>query len=396
MRRLSRFEREALSEWRAEMALYAQGELTAAAREHLRMLLERSLEVEITQRLSAPRYVRTAKRTDWRNGHRRRDLTSELGLLRGIRVPRSRRGTYQPRVFGRYARRQPLVNALIQEMFIAGVATRRVGEVLAAVLGDCPSATTVSRIAAELDRRVREFHHQRLQDRWPFLVADGVRMTIKTARGASKYLVLVVYAMDKQGRRELLAFRLAQAESEAEWTALLQDLWQRGLEGEMLEMVISDGAPGLLAALAMVYPHVRHQRCWVHKLRNVANCVRKADQKEVMRGARAIYLAQTKREALWAFQRWKGCWQHLYPKAVACLEKDLDALLCCFDYPAGLRPKIRTTNAIERAFREVRRRTRPMSVFTNERSCERIIYALIAHLNAQWSRKPSPKFTHNS
>lgn len=388
MNKLSRFEREALSSWRSEMALYAQGELTEAAREYLRKLLQWSMEVEVDQRLGAPRYVRCTRRADWRNGYRQRDLVTSLGLLKGLRVPRSRKGTYEPKVFARYSRRQPLVNGLIREMFIAGVATRRVGEILAAVLGETPSASTVSRIARELDKRAGEFHHRQLEDRWTFLLLDGVTMKVKGACGLKKRLVLVAYGMDTAGKRALLDFRLAKGESEAEWSALLESLRQRGLQGKALRLAITDGATGLAAALLLVYPHAKHQRCWVHKLRNVANYVRKRDEKEVMAGARAIYLADTRKDAVAAFRTWRALWQEAYPKAVACLEKDLEALLQCFDYPAQLRVKIRTTNAIERAFREVRRRTRPMSAFTNDQSCERIVYALIQHLNTQWSRRP--------
>ncbi len=155
MRRVSGWEAEALSEWREEMSLYSQGELTAGAREHLRFMLERTMETEISVQLGSSRYVRSAKRSDWRNGYRQRDLVTELGLLTGLQVPRSRKGSYQPRVFERYQRRTRTVNALMREMFVAGVATRRVGEVLETLLGDRPSASTVSQIAKELDISVR-------------------------------------------------------------------------------------------------------------------------------------------------------------------------------------------------------------------------------------------------
>ena len=396
MRKISRFEREALLSWRAEMALYTQGELTEAARGHLRTLLERGMEAEIDRKLGAPRYVRTARRSDWRNGYRQRDLTTAFGLLRGLRVPRSRKGDYETEVFARYQRRQPLVNALIMEMFIAGVATRRVGEVLEALLGDAPSATTVSRIAQALDERVKAFHSRALQDAWRFLVLDGVTMKVKGACGVRKRLVLVAYGMDGKGKRELLAFRLADSEAEKEWAILLEDMRRRGLCGDNLELVITDGAKGLTAALSWVYPYTKQQRCWAHKLRNVANKVRRIDQKQAVQGAQAVYLADNRKKALLAFRQWKKRWQLSYPKAVACLENDLDALLRCFAYPQELRSKIRTTNAIERSFRELRRRTRPMSVFSNDQSCERIVYALIQHLNTQWRKKPFINSTHFS
>ena len=186
------------------------------------------------------------------------------------------------------------------------------------------------------------------------------------------------------------------ADYEAEWSALLESLRSRGLEGKALRLVITDGAPGLLAAIRLVYPYAAHQRCWVHKLRNVVNNVRKADQPEVTAGAQQIYLAATRRDAIASFRRWKQRWQQLYPKAVACLERDLEELLACFDYPPRLRPKIRTTNTIERAFREVRRRTRPMTAFSNDASCERIVYALFEHLNALWGRIRQRHSTHKS
>ncbi len=396
MARVSGFEREALREWQAEVAEYAQGDLTAAAREHLRWLLERTLETEISEQLGSTRYARSATRTDWRNGYRKRDLVTELGLLTGLKVPRARHGRYQPEVFARYARRQPLVDRVIIEMFVAGVATRRIKEVLEALLGEGPSASTVSQVAKALDARVRAFHQQRLLDRWRFLIVDGVRMSVKGAEGLKQRVVLVVYGIDASGARELLDFRVAGTESEAEWGVLLQSLYQRGLEGEALEVVVSDGAAGLKGALDLVFPHAKHQRCWVHKLRNVTEKVRRVDREQVLAGAQAIYLAPHRTEAVSAFRAWKVRWEQRYPNAVACLAQDLDALLVCMDYPLEWRVKIRTTNAIERAFREVRRRTRPMSAFTNDASCERILYALVAHMNAQWSSKPHRHSTHNS
>ena len=399
MGRVSGWQREALLEWQGEMALYTQGELKTAARDFLRLLLERTLETEITLRLGARRYARGEARRDWRNGHRKRDLTTELGLLRGLRVPRSRKGTYQPQLLARYQRRDEAVNRVIVDAFVAGVATRRVGEVLEALLGEKPSAATVSRIAKELDAKAWEFHRRPLEDRWPFLVVDGVHMHVKGAAGLRTRVVLVAYAMDEKGNRELLDFRLAGSESEAEWSAFFQNLFQRGLQGARLKLVISDGAPGIKTALQLAYPYAKHQRCWAHKLRNVVNQVRKADQPAVKRGAQAIYLAETRREAIQSFRGWKRAWQERYPKAVARLEKDLDALLAHFEFPVALRVKLRTTNAIERCFVEVRRRTRPISAFTNDASCERITYALVAHLNKRWSPQPlssQTQTTHNS
>ena len=196
------------------------------------------------------------------------------------------------------------------------------------------------------------------------------------------------------GQRRLLAFRLAQAESEAAWEAFLSQLRERGLGGQHLRLISTDGCPGLHAALETVYPYVPRQRCWVHKLRNGAALRTRSQQADCLAEAKAIYLAPTRRQAVQAYWAWAQRWRGEAPKAVACLERDLDELLNFLACPEAHRRKVRTTNAIERAFREVRRRTRPMSCFTNDASCERIIYAVVSHLNKSWEGHMLLEFPH--
>ncbi len=193
------------------------------------------------------------------------------------------------------------------------------------------------------------------------LLLDGVTQKVRSASGrVKKKIVLVAYGITGDGQRELIDFRISPSESEAAWYGLINRLYHRGLEGEMLEIVVSDGSPGLAAALEYIYFDVDHQRCWVHKLRNVADKVNKADQRQVLAGARRIYLARNRRAATGAFHRWSSRWRNLYPKAARCVEKDLDALLIFLNYPEWMRKTIRSTNLIERSFKEVRRRARPM------------------------------------
>ena len=146
----------------------------------------------------------------------------------------------------------------------------------------------------------------------------------------------------------------------------------------------------------MVYPFTVHQRCWFHKMQNVAAKVRKRDRDAVVRGARRIYQAPTRRAAISAFWRWAKRWRGTYPKAVGCVETDLEALLAHFKEPPSLRATLRTTNPIERVFREVRRRTKPMTVVNNDDSLERVAYSVFHHLNTQWERKPKKVSTQNS
>jgi putative transposase len=359
-------------------------------------LLEGTMEEEIVEQLRVTKYERGKMRRGYRNGYRYRSLLTDFGLLDVVKVPRDRAGEYQPGVFERYQRRQEPVNGLVREMFLCGVSTRKVQEVLAPIL-QCPlSAQAVSRISRSLDSEVRRFHERKLADHYQYLFLDGVTLKVKGAAGVKKKLVLCAYGIRTDGTRELISFRQAPSEAEAQWQAFLDDLRQRGLEGKELELITTDGCAGLHEALNTVYPYVKRQRCWAHKLRNVAAKVKRRHQKECLAAAKTIYQAETKRKAAGQFHLWARDWRTLEPAAVNCLEKDLDELLAFLDCPREHWRKIRTTNVIERAFREIRRRTRPMSCFQNPASVDRIIYGVIAHLNSSWRQKPLLEFTHNT
>ena len=195
--------------------------------------------------------------------------------------------------------------------------------------------------------------------------------------------MLVAYGVLPAGQRQILAYHFAQGESETAWLEFLQDLFLRGLEGKNLKLIVTDGGKGLRAALPVVFPCVPQQLCWAHKLRNIAEKVRRREGSCVAQAA-AIYRAHNKNQALLAFRLWRQAWQHRRPNAVACVERDLDNLLSFFRVPQSHWKKVRSTNVIERAFRVVRRRTRPMSSFSNTESCDRIIYGVLSHLNSSW------------
>ena len=362
----------------------------------VKRLFEATMEEEIIEQLRVTKYERGVQRRGYRNGYRYRNLLTEFGILDTVKVPRDREGEYQPGMIERYQRRQQRVNGLVREMFLSGVSTRKVQEVLAPVLETRLSAQAVSRITRSLDREVRRFHEKELDDNYRYLFLDGVVLKVKGAVGVKKKVVLCAYGIKCDGTRELISFRQATAESEAQWEAFLNDLYRRGIEGKALELITTDGCPGLHQALDTVYPYVPRQQCWAHKLRNVTAKVKRQHHEECLKGARCIYLAETRREATERFHIWAREWRIPEPEAVHCIEKDLDELLPFLDCPRDYWRKVRTTNAIERAFREIRRRTRPMSCFQNPDSVDRIIYGVIAHLNKNWKGESLFQFTHFS
>lgn len=380
----------------AERKAFFEEELTERVRSEVKRLLEEALEAERSDWLGVGRYVRDREeRSDYRNGYYRRDLGTRLGLIARLKVPRTRRGC-RSQILPRYQRRQESVHELVREAFLCGISTRRVGAVLEPVLGEAYSAQTVSRIARGLDAAVERFHRRPVADSYVYLFLDGVVLKVRDGAGKVRRRgVLVAYGITGQGQREVIAYRLVRGESETAWTAFLQDLFLRGLEGRQLRLIITDGSAGLRAALGLAYPQPRMQLCWAHKLRNIADKVPKQDG-SCVREAAAIYRASSRREAEQAFRRWAERWRARRPRAVASVEHHLEELLNFFAVPEGHWIKVRTTNVIERSFREVRRRTRPMSSFTNPASCERIVYGVISHLNRSWERKPLGEFTQNT
>jgi len=340
-------------------------------------------------------YERSETRKEYRNGYWQRWILLKDGRLQ-VRMPRIRGISYESGIIPRYKQRVEEVDAALLKIFLYGASTRLTGEALRPILGEGVSAQTISNIAESLDAEVRKYHNRRVEDRYLYLFLDGIVLKKKTGFGAKKRVVLAAYGIRVDGKRELIDFMVANAESEKMWWRFLNNLYRRGLTGDALGLIVTDGNAGLENAVDLVYGAlVKRQRCWAHKLRNVANYLRKKDREHCVKEARAIYSAKNRKEAELSYGRWTQKWGSLYPKAVRCIEKDLDEMLNFYNCPKAIWVKVRTTNVIERAFREVRRRTRPMSCFNHDQSIQRIVYAVMNRLNEQWSLKPLNEFTQN-
>lgn len=359
----------------------------------VKRFLERALEVERDIHLGFESYTRGIPKEDSRNGYYERDIELAIGLIENLRIPRTRKNSYKSKLIANYKRRQKSVEDLMREMFIRGISTRQVGQILTPLLGIDPSAATVSRVAKALDEDVKKFRSQHIGDDYIYLMLDGVSMKVKAAAGAERKLVLCIYGIRSNGTRRLLYFRQEKSESQGAWERALNNVYGRGLIGENLKMLVTDGNPGMISALEMVYPDVPRQRCWAHKLRNVSNYCKKVNEKKCIAEARLIYKSETRKNALEHFKNWSEHWKSIEPQAVECLTRDIEDMLTVFTLPEEHRKMMRTTNLIERLFREVRRRTRPMSSFTNGPSCDRIIYAIFARFNERWETRPLSAFT---
>ena len=372
-----------------------EGDFKPQARLALKELLEKRLEDEMTEYLGVARYEHRGARHDYRNGHYVRHLLTEMGDL-AVMVPRGREGKFSTQLFARYARRCRSVDRVLLACFCLGLSTRKAASVLAPVLGEKVSPATISRIARDLDREVASYHSRALEDHYRYLFFDGVVLKSKGALKVQKKILLCAFGITAEGRQEMIDFYPAASESGACWEAFLNDLYRRGIKGSLCELIATDGGTGLHQALQIVYPKIALQRCWAHKTRNVLDKVKKNDQQAVKKALHRISHAAHRRQAAQAFWRFYARWKRDYPSAVSCLKKDFDQLLSFFQINnSALHSRLRTTNLIERAFREVRRRTRPMGVMAHTQSLQRIVFAVFYHLNQNWSLNPI-KFTHKS
>jgi transposase-like protein len=391
-----------------------EGDYRPEAASCLKELLEERMDEELEQYLGRARHERRSKGDpqDYRNGSYLRHLLTEIGNLI-LQVPRSRKGSLS-RVLEAYKRRSRTVDQLIMACFVLGMSTRKVSTALLSLLGERVSASTVSEVAKRLDHAVRRYHERKLEDGYRFLFFDGVVLKQKGAAKVQKKIILCVYGMSWEGRKEMIDFLLATSESQNAWEGFLRDLYERGLEGKRCELITTDGGNGLRNALEVVYPRIPRQHCWAHKTRNVLDKVKKTDQEKVKKDLQRISHAKNRQAATQAY--WSFCqkYRKVYPGAVKNLESEIEDLLSFYQVKLSskerqglnakeiqqaqmiLWKKIRTTNLIERAFREVKRRTRPMGVFGNKGSMERILYAVFYHYNSKGKEVPSFLFTQRA
>ncbi len=391
-----------------------EGDYRPAARNRLKELLEERMDEELEVHLGRGRYERReeGEAEDYRNGFYLRHLLTEIGDLI-LRIPRSRKG-FVSKVLEVYKRRSRSVDQLMMACFVLGMSTRKVATALLSLLGERVSASTVSEVAKTLDKAVKRHHERKLGDGNRFLFFDGVVLKQKGAAKVQKKIILCVYGVTWEGKKEMIDFLLATSESQNAWEGFLRDLYRRGLEGSRCELITTDGGKGLGNALEVVYPRILRQHCWAHKTRNVLGKVKKGDQEKVKKELQRISHGKNRQAATQAY--WSFCqkYRRAYPGAVKSLESEIEDLLSFYQVKVSAKErqglgakdlqkaqralwrKIRTTNLIERAFREVKRRTRPMGVFVNRNSMERILYAVFFHYNSQGQEIPSLPFTQNA
>jgi transposase-like protein len=374
----------------------SQGDFWEGLRERVikktKKALGRVLVEEVKGVVGCSKYERSEDRKGYLNGSYERGLFSEYGWIEGIKVPRVRGVSWAPSVWDKYKRRQRAVDKAILEGFLLGHSTRKTKRLFQQVFKGSISAQTVSNVVKLLDKEAEGFRRRKFEDKYRVLFLDGLRIKLSLPLSQDK-VVLMALGIKEDGTKELLGYQVVSSEKESYWWGFLEDLRNRGLSGDNLEVIVHDGMGGLSSAVTIVYPWVKIQRCVFHKISNLADNLQNPFYRfAIMKDASEIYEAATLKELYSRLRAFCLKWQFKEPRKVKNFLKDFEQTLTYWEYPEPWRTLIRTTNPLERYLEELQRRIKPMRRFPNQKSAERILYGLIFYvLNKQQQDIPNSK-----
>ena len=346
------------------------------------VLLNEAMKIERCRTLGAEPWQRTPERTGHANGYKPRTLKTRLGKLE-LRVPQVRGDVeFYPSALERGQRSERALKVALAEMYVQGVTTRNVTEVLEAMCGTTVSSSEVSRASALLDEELQKWRCRPLGE-VPYMVLDARYEKVRQDGAVASCAVLIASGVDADGHRTVLGVSVSLSEAEVHWREFLRSLKARGLHG--LQMVTSDAHDGLKAALRGTFSGVPWQRCQVHLQRNAAGYVPKAHMRaQVAQSIREIFTAPDREEAQRLLDKAVDRYQKSASKLAAWMAENLPEGFTAFSLPNKLRRRLRSTNMQEWVNKEIRRRTRVAGLFPNEQSLLRLVSAILAEISEDW------------
>lgn len=353
------------------------------AGEALRILVNEAAKHERDAFIGARPYERTETRRDYANGFKPKTMLTRLGEVT-FQVPQVRSSDFYPSALEKGTRTDQAVNLALAEMYVQGVSTRRVIDVLQRLLGPeiSLSSAQVSRAAAKLDEGLKAWRERPLGET-PYLFLDARYEKVRLEGRIVDCAVLIAVGIEASGKRRVLGCEIATSEAEINWRRFLEGLLARGLKG--VKLIIADDHAGLKVARRAVLPSVPWQRCQFHLQHNAGAFVtRQEARKTVAAQMRAIFNAPDRAEAERLLKAALDAWRKEHPKLAEWAETAIPESLTVFDFPPAHRIRLRTTNGLERINRELRRRTRVASIFPNPDSCLRLVSALLTELDDEW------------
>ncbi len=361
-------------------------DVEARVREGVKAVLEEVLEEEMTEHLEAGYRELTPTRRGERNGHYTRNLLTPTGKIERLEVPRDREGEFVTEVFERYKRMTGDVEEAILEMYLSGISVRKIAGLTEALSRVRVGKDAVSRITSRLEGQQRDWRERSLEEKaYPYFYLDATYLKVRWGARVTSMALLACVGVDEEGFREVLAVEVAGTEKSAAYASLLRGLIDRGLKG--VRLVVSDDHEGIKAAVAGELPGVKWQRCVVHFERNVLSHVPASATAEVAEDLKAIFKVRREKTARTLAEEFVELHAKRFPKAVLVFEAGIGDALSYLSFPGSHHARIRTTNMLERLFKEVKRRTRVVGVFPNETSASTLATEIALRSSEEWALK---------
>jgi putative transposase len=347
----------------------------------IRIVINTAMRAERQQYLKVGPYERSPERQDYANGYKDKTVTTRVGDIT-FAIPQVREGQFYPGALEKGLRSERALMLTLAEMYVQGVSTRKVARITEQLCGHEVSSTQVSRATAELDQTLQAWRERPLGE-CPYLYLDATYVPVRQDGQVRDAAVFIAVGLTAVGKRAILGVSVSLSEAEVHWRQFLQSLVERGLRG--VRLIISDAHTGLKAARQAVFGGVPWQRCQFHLQQNAQAYVsRQEQQAEVAADIRAIFTARDRAEADTRLAQMVVKYSQSAARLADWLETSIPEGLTVFAFPEAQRRRLRTANGLERLNREIRRRTRVVSIFPNEAACLRLITALLMETSDEW------------
>jgi len=349
--------------------------------ELIRVMINTAMQLERQKYLRAGHYERNRERLGHANGYKDKTVKTRVGDIT-FAVPQVREGGYYPEALQKGLRSERALTVTLAEMYVQGVSTRKVAAIVEQMCGSEVSSTQVSKAAAMLDEKLEKWRNCEIGE-IVYLYLDARYEKVRQDGQVRDAAVLIASGVTPDGYRKVLGVSVSLSEQEIHWRNFLESLVKRGLRG--VKLIISDDHAGLGAARKAVFGGLPWQRCQFHLQQNAQAYVPRKDmQKEVAEDIRTIFNAPDRATAENYLVRAVQKYLKTASKLAEWMERNIPEGLTVFSFPAAHRRLIRTTNSLERLNREIRRRTRVVSIFPNEAACLRLVSAILMEVSDEW------------
>ena len=345
------------------------------------IFINEAMQIERNKHLKAEPYERSHERQGYANGFKDKKLKTRVGAL-NLKIPQVRDGDFYPSFLEKGLRSERALMLSMAEMYVNGVSTRKVQNIMEQLCGFNVSSSEVSRASKLLDEELEKWRKRSL-GLYKYLFLDARYEKIRYEGRVIDCAILVAIGIGENGKREILGISAKLSEHEVHWRGFLQDLQSRGLHG--VELVTSDAHSGLKAAKKAVFPSIPWQRCQFHLQQNAQSYIpKKSLKKQVAFDIKSIFNAPNIIEAERLLKLTSQKYEKGAPNLAAWMVDNLPEGFTVFTFPLSHWRRLRTSNIVERLNREIKRRTRIVGVFPNVASCERLISAVLLEICEEW------------